>query len=491
MKAEKVLSEIVFTSREVPAHKFWIAEAKITERLDYPYHIECICYYEGVSNEPLSNGIYGILDMNVRVYLNDPSYTNMAEKQSVTKLFKGIVKEAVYLGDKELSSNITQEHRYYYRMIISSQLMRLSYNKAYRIYNNNSVLEVLKHLFERSRGPITVQVDFSRIQNEFKQEDYISQYNESDLDFLLRLCSRYGIYISESEKGINFYDSVYKADFTDSDNKQENEEVSKYVTYPYNPASDNYLSSHCISSIERGTSGRNLWSIFSTSDTGIPSRQNLGISQNYWEERQVDNRDKITTYAKNISNYHPSFTNSNYQNGLQFQATLDTLSSHVEAVKIKAASNILDINTNDALTITNIEGKDETYKVIGIEHYYQDKSEQGGRILEREPALYSMYSNSLHLIPNTMPYAMPVIDKPRALGITTGVVIGNSEDIESERNTIVVDEYGRVRVQFASSVVQGRYDEEVFSGKYSFTHSCYLRYASPVSSQSFWFYSSS
>ena len=196
----------------------------------------------------------------------------------------------------------------------------------------------------------------------------------------------------------------------------------------------------------------------------------------------MDNRDKITTYAKNISNYHPSFTNSNYQNGLQFQATLDTLSSHVEAVKIKAASNILDINTNDALTITNIEGKDETYKVIGIEHYYQDKSEQGGRILEREPALYSMYSNSLHLIPNTMPYAMPVIDKPRALGITTGVVIGNSEDIESERNTIVVDEYGRVRVQFASSVVQGRYDEEVFSGKYSYTHSCYLRYASPVSS---------
>ena len=92
----------------------------------------------------------------------------------------------------------------------------------------------------------------------------------------------------------------------------------------------------------------------------------------------MDNRDKITTYAKNISNYHPSFTNSNYQNGLQFQATLDTLSSHVEAVKIKAASNILDINTNDALTITNIEGKDETYKVIGIEHYYQDKSEQGG-----------------------------------------------------------------------------------------------------------------
>ena len=482
MSTNNKISELIFTGNDIENFKFRVVESKVVERLDYPFMADCICYYEGVTNSPYNLGVDNLVDRNIRLYLYDPSYTNNKSRILQNKLFIGVVSEVIYLGSKELPKNFSTTNRYYYRFKLSSQLMRLSYNRAYRIYNNKSVLEVLKHLFERSRGPITVQVDFSRIQNEFKQEDYISQYNESDLDFLLRLCSRYGIYISESEKGINFYDSVYKADFTDSDNKQENEEVSKHVTYPYNPASDNYLSSHCISSIERGTSGRNLWSIFSTSDTGIPSRQNLGISQNYWEERQVDNRDKITTYAKNISNYHPSFTNINYQNGLQFQATLDTLSSHVEAVKIKATSNILDINTNDALTITNIEGKDETYKVIGIEHYYQDKSEQGGRILEREPALYSMYSNSLHLIPNTMPYAMPVIDKPRALGITTGVVIGNSEDIESERNTIVVDEYGRVRVQFASSVVQGRYDEEVFSGKYSFTHSCYLRYASPVSS---------
>ncbi len=157
------------------------------------------------------------------------------------------------------------------------------------------------------------------------------------------------------------------------------------------------------------------------------------------------------------------------------------LSRHF-AINYLAPIYILDLNTNDVLTITNIEGREETYKITGIVHFYHDKSEQGSKVLEKEPALYSMYSNELHLIPNTMPYAMKVIEKPRALGITTGVVIGSSEDIESERNTIVVDNYGRVRVQFASNVVQGRYDEEVFSGKYSFTHSCYLRYTSPVSS---------
>ena len=480
MKAEKVLSEIVFTSREVPAHKFRIAEAKITERLDYPYHIECICYYEGVSNEPLSNGIYGILDMNVRVYLNDPSYTNMAEKQSVTKLFKGIVKEAVYLGDKELSSNFTKEHRYYYRMIISSQLMRLSYNKAYRIYNNKSVLDVLQIIYENAKGPVSIPFDFSRIQNSFKQEEYISQYNESDLEFLLRLCSNYGIYFVENEEGVYFYDSVQKADFDLKNNKLNMSEISKHVTYPYNPSSDNYLSSLCISHIESGMAMGSLWSIFSSSNAGMPHLDELSISQNYWSEREVDNRDKLTGYALHKDLSTASFSERAYRNGLQFQSTLNLLSRDIERTKIKAKSNILSLNVNDVLTVAGAD-EENTYRITGIVHYYHDKSEQGGRLLEQEPSLYSMYSNELYLIPNTMPYTMKYIDKPHVFGVTLGVVIGKSEDIDSERNTIVIDEYGRVRVRLSSMAVQGMYDDSpVNNDKY--THSCYLRYASPAAS---------
>ena len=480
MKSEKVLSEIVFTSREVPAHKFRIAEAKITERLDYPYHIECICYYEGVSNEPLSNGIYGILDMNVRVYLNDPSYTNMAEKQSVTKLFKGIVKEAVYLGDKELSSNFTKEHRYYYRMIISSQLMRLSYNKAYRIYNNKSVLDVLQIIYENAKGPVSIPFDFSRIQNSFKQEEYISQYNESDLEFLLRLCSNYGIYFVENEEGVYFYDSVQKADFDLKNNKLNMSEISKHVTYPYNPSSDNYLSSLCISHIESGMAMGSLWSIFSSSNAGMPHLDELSISQNYWSEREVDNRDKLMGYALHKDLSTASFSERAYRNGLQFQSTLNLLSRDVERTKIKAKSNILSLNVNDVLTVSGAD-EENTYRITGIVHYYHDKSEQGGRLLEQEPSLYSMYSNELYLIPNTIPYTMKYIDKPHVFGVTLGVVIGKSEDIDSERNTIVIDEYGRVRVRLSSMAVQGMYDDSpVNNDKY--THSCYLRYASPAAS---------
>lgn len=189
-------SELIFTGKDIYNYKFRVVEAKILERLDYPFEIDCICYYEGLSNEPNEKtGINNLIDRNIRFYLRDPSYSNNKSRPLQSKLFIGVVSEIIYLGSKELPSSYTTQHKYYYRFKLNSQLMRLSYNIAYRIYNNKSVLEVLQHLFERSRGPITVQVDFSRVQNYFPQEEYITQYKESDLEFLLRLCSRYGIYI--------------------------------------------------------------------------------------------------------------------------------------------------------------------------------------------------------------------------------------------------------------------------------------------------------
>ena len=483
METNNLVSEIVFISRNIPGFKFRIAEAKIYESLDYPYHIECICYYEGINNEPFKNGIYGILDMNVRVYLNDPSYTNMKEKQKVTKLFKGVIKEAVYLGDKEFSGNFTKEHRHYYKMIIASQMIRLNYNKAYRIYNDKSVLDVLQKVYENAKNTIATQFDFSRIQNSFKKEEYISQYNESDLEFLLRLCSNYGIYFVENEDGVFFYDSVQKADFDLKNNKLNLLEVSKHHTYPYNPSSDNYLTSLCISHIESGMEMGNQWSFFSSGSAGNPHIDEVYKSQNYWDDRGIDNRDKITNYAVHKDLTNITFNEDSFQNGLQFQANINLLSRHIERTRIKAKSNILNININDVLTVIKPEGN-YTYRVTGIIHYYHDKSEQGGRILEKEPALYSMYSNELRLIPNTMPYTMKYIDKPRVFGVTLGVVIGEKDSIDDERNNIVVDEYGRVRVRFSSMAVQGQYDEDGIVDNDKYTHSCYLRYASPAASSS-------
>lgn len=77
MSSSNQVSELIFTGREIDNYKFRVVEARILERLDYPFEIECICYYEGISNEPNERtGVSNLIDRNIRLYLNDPSYTN-------------------------------------------------------------------------------------------------------------------------------------------------------------------------------------------------------------------------------------------------------------------------------------------------------------------------------------------------------------------------------------------------------------------------------
>ncbi len=90
MSSSNQVSELVFTSREIDNYKCRVVEARILERLDYPFEIECICYYEGISNEPNERtGVSNLIDRNIRLYLNDPSYTNDKNRPLQSKLFIG------------------------------------------------------------------------------------------------------------------------------------------------------------------------------------------------------------------------------------------------------------------------------------------------------------------------------------------------------------------------------------------------------------------
>lgn len=72
MSSTNQLSELIFTGNDIDNYKFRVIEAKIVERLDYPFEIDCICYYEGISNEPNDQtGVRNLIDRNIRLYLND------------------------------------------------------------------------------------------------------------------------------------------------------------------------------------------------------------------------------------------------------------------------------------------------------------------------------------------------------------------------------------------------------------------------------------
>ncbi|TLD91021.1 hypothetical protein LS74_010700, partial [Helicobacter magdeburgensis] len=57
------------------------------------------------------------------------------------------------------------------------------------------------------------------------------------------------------------------------------------------------------------------------------------------------------------------------------------------------------------------------------------------------------YVNTLTLLPLPFSYTPSLKSKPKAPNSTLGIVIGQSEDIEGQRNTIHTDNFGRVKVR--------------------------------------------
>ncbi|ECC1943693.1 hypothetical protein FN944_08600, partial [Campylobacter jejuni] len=56
--------------------------------------------------------------------------------------------------------------------------------------------------------------------------------------------------------------------------------------------------------------------------------------------------------------------------------------------------------------------------------------------------LNKSYSNTLTLLKKNIIFTPSFKAKPKAPNSTQGIVIGESKDIESERNTIYTDEHG-------------------------------------------------
>ncbi|ECZ1407003.1 phage baseplate assembly protein V, partial [Campylobacter coli] len=110
--------------------------------------------------------------------------------------------------------------------------------------------------------------------------------------------------------------------------------------------------------------------------------------------------------------------------------------------------------------------------------------------------LSKSYSNTLTLLKKNIIFTPSFKAKPKAPNSTQGIVIGESKDIESERNTIYTDEHGRVKARINLYANQEELDNDTFiandidinssnlsSNTYkSYHHTPFLRVASHIAS---------
>jgi type VI secretion system secreted protein VgrG len=104
------------------------------------------------------------------------------ELEASVRFFHGVLVEAHYLaGD---------DQGFHYRLVLRPWLHLLGHNRAYRIFEARTVVDIVREVLEE----YSRQVDYSRLSGRYRAIPYCTQYRESDLAFVLRLLQREGIY---------------------------------------------------------------------------------------------------------------------------------------------------------------------------------------------------------------------------------------------------------------------------------------------------------
>ncbi|EOA2543831.1 type VI secretion system Vgr family protein [Campylobacter jejuni] len=512
------------TSNPLP---FKITKALIKESLEELFSIECEGFFESLeqdlfslntltnaSSHPSTPATFNfhpnvLIDQEAILSIHNPYENNTLNfDNNEVKNYKGIITYIKYLGiNHESALNINDstsntkqiQYKHFFSFKLQSVLIRLSLNKANRIYTHTNIIEVIKQTLGFYQDILHKEIDYSNIHFNYEEQELISQYNESDLDFITRLSHNNGIFFYEDENTIYFCD-VYK--------NVKNKEIE------YNPNINNILNQACISSIYKEQSLRTNSFTHSSINANTPLNLLSLHSSKVPYEQELNNK---ACYNEHFYESEYSFTKSI---DLKTKPSLKEKRALVLNENLLAKSNIYHLSLGDFITL-NYKEFNHQEEIKNQDEEKQDKASllkdfiiiantqiliddailansinTNDHLNLKDLNLNKSYSNTLTLLKKNIIFTPSFKAKPKAPNSTQGIVIGESKDIESERNTIYTDEHGRVKVRINLYANQEELDNDTFiandidtnssnlsSNTYkSYHHTPFLRVASHIAS---------
>ncbi|MGI7439618.1 type VI secretion system Vgr family protein, partial [Campylobacter coli] len=501
--------------------------ALIKESLEELFSIECEGFFESLeqdlfslntltnaSSHPSTPTTFNfhpnvLIDQEAILSIHNPYENNTLNfDNNEVKNYKGIITYIKYLGiNHESALNINDstsntkqiQYKHFFSFKLQSVLIRLSLNKANRIYTHTNIIEVIKQTLGFYQDILHKEIDYSNIHFNYEEQELISQYNESDLDFITRLSHNNGIFFYEDENTIYFCD-VYK--------NVKNKEIE------YNPNINNILNQACISSIYKEQSLRTNSFTHSSINANTPLNLLSLHSSKVPYEQELNNK---ACYNEHFYESEYSFTKSI---DLKTKPSLKEKRALVLNESLLAKSNIYHLSLGDFITL-NYKEFNHQEEIKNQDEEKQDKASllkdfiiiantqiliddailansinTNDHLNLKDLNLNKSYSNTLTLLKKNIIFTPSFKAKPKAPNSTQGIVIGESKDIESERNTIYTDEHGRVKVRINLYANQEELDNDTFiandidinssnlsSNTYkSYHHTPFLRVASHIAS---------
>lgn len=422
----------------------------------------------------------------------DKHKDNLLYADSQIKEYKGVLFLVEYLGlNTQSGSTILNTHnhtpslasKHFFNFTLRSPLYRMSLNKANRIYTNTSIIEAIQATMSFYEQDLLKPLDFSHIHSHYPSLELITQYNESDLSFITRLAHNNGIYFYDDAKAIYFYDLLQK---------QSLREIA------FNPNIHNTLNEPCISSVSTSKALRATTFSQSSEEAANPlNLQSLTISPH-----TLHTQEDTTSYSfkANTHSYSSQYSFSQ-ESDIKTPLSLQEKRLQVLEQSLQAQSNIYDIHLHDFIRINfSAHSKDQQnirdFFIVAIDqtlyneailentlntndnvikkanvltHHRESIAESTSNShsthshtslsnMPNAPTPINSYTNTLTLLPTPFSFTPSLKQKPNAPSSTLGIVIGESEDIAKEANTLYTDSYGRVRVRINAFATQALID---------------------------------
>ncbi|VAW59619.1 VgrG protein [hydrothermal vent metagenome] len=320
-----------------------------------------------------------------------------------------------------------------YNLTIVPWLWFLSKRSNCRIFQNKTAVNIIEEIFKEHDIISQFKMNLSE---KYKKREYCVQFNESDLDFVIRLMEEEGIaYYFEHEKKKHTLVMVdQKNSYCDCREKE--------VLFTRGGSDREHINSwdhqYAFCGGKRTQRDYNFKNPEDKLEFSTPTLVKLPLNAN------------LEQY--NYPGYHEMADQGEQRTKNRM------LGEELAHSVIEASSNCSSFYAGGVFEIKEHECESEKgrYILVSVSHHFHDDSYYA------QDASGADYNNSFMCIPGNVHFSpLPSMIKPVMKGPQTAIVVGSKgEEIE-------IDKYGRVKVQFHWDR-EGRYDEK---------SSCWIRVA--------------
>jgi type VI secretion system secreted protein VgrG len=346
----------------------------------------------------------------------------MILKNGKERFFNGVVTHAVWLGRHD-----DLDH---YRFVLRPWLWLLSQRTDCRIFKNKTAIDIIKQIFGKED-----KASFDdRVSEKPPEIDYCVQYRESDLDFVLRLMEKYGIYYY-------FQHSENDHKLVLSDSRGSHEPVTVAAEPSFSGAGSAYPFMPKDKNQRRRIEHLTQWSTQRRLRTG-----KVELKDYDFEKSTAD----LTARAEGGFPRTKSYEAFDYPGSYLDRGKGETLARiQVQAEQAQderrlAVGEAPSLNPGTLMTLRDhpVGGENAEYLVVRSTHAYGVQSYRSSRRTDE-----AIYHGSYELQKADKRFRAPLVTaSPVVIGPDTAKVVG--EKNKGEEGDIDVDRYGRVWLRF-------------------------------------------